>query len=91
MEMKLTLRAVTAPIGLLIAISVGATASAQTRDLPDFRDPAVLMVDQLREVYIDGELEMIDTTNWLPKVMRKDYIIGFSPVAGGPTPTRTST
>ena len=86
MEMKLTLRAVTAPIGLLIAISVGATASAQTRDLPDFRDPAVLMVDQLREVYIDGELEMIDTTNWLPKVMRKDYTIGLSPVGGGPDP-----
>ena len=56
------------------------------RDLPFFRDPAVLMIDQLREVYIDGELEMIDTTNWLPKVMRKDYIVGFSPVAGGPDP-----
>src|SRR6266702_2786614 len=32
------------------------------RDLPFFRDPAVLMIDQLKEVYIDGELEMIDTT-----------------------------
>jgi len=56
------------------------------RDLPFFRDPAVLMIDQLREVYIDGELEMIDTTNWLPKVIRKDYTVGFSPVAGGPDP-----
>jgi peptide/nickel transport system substrate-binding protein len=37
-------------------------------------------------VYIDGELEMIDTTNWLPKVMRKDYTVGLSPVAGGPDP-----
>jgi len=27
------------------------------------------MIDQLKEVYIDGELEMIDTANWLPKVM----------------------
>jgi peptide/nickel transport system substrate-binding protein len=56
------------------------------RDLPFFRDPAVIMIDQLKAVYIDGELEMIDTTNWLPKVMRKDYTIGFSPVAGGPDP-----
>jgi ABC-type transport system substrate-binding protein len=56
------------------------------RDLPFFRDPAVIMIDQLKEVYIDGELEMIDTTNWLPKVMRKDYTIGLSPVAGGPDP-----
>src|SRR5205823_4385106 len=56
------------------------------RDLPFFRDPAVIMIDQLREVYIDGELEMIDTANWLPKVMRKDYTVGFSPVGGGPDP-----
>ncbi len=56
------------------------------RDLPFFRDPAVLMIDQLKEVYIDGELEMINTANWLPKVMRRDYIVGFSPVAGGTDP-----
>ena len=56
------------------------------RDLPFFRDPAVIMIDQLKEVYIDGELETIDTTNWLPKVMRKDFVIGFSPVGGGPDP-----
>ena len=56
------------------------------RDLPFFRAPAVIMIDQLKEVYIDGELEMIDTANWLPKVMRKDYTVGFSPVGGGPDP-----
>ena len=60
------------------------------RDLPFFRDPAVLMIDQLREVYIDGELEMIDTANWLPKVMRKDYTLGLARWQAGPTPTRTS-
>jgi hypothetical protein len=41
------------------------------RDLPFLRDPAVLLIDQLKEVYIDGELETIDTTNWFPKVMRR--------------------
>jgi len=56
------------------------------RDLPFFRDPTVLMIDQLKEVYIDGELETIDTANWLPKVMRRDYVVGFSPVGGGPDP-----
>jgi peptide/nickel transport system substrate-binding protein len=35
-----------------------------TRDLPDFRDPAVLLIDQLKEVYIEGELEPVDTTNF---------------------------
>src|SRR6201997_1842234 len=33
-----------------------------TRDLPFYRDPAVLLIDQLKEVYIDGELETVDTT-----------------------------
>ena len=32
-----------------------------TRDLPSFRDPAVLLIDQLKQIYIDGELEIIDT------------------------------
>jgi len=36
------------------------------RDLPYLRDPAVLLIDQLKEVYIDGQLETIDTTNWFP-------------------------
>ena len=56
------------------------------RDLPFFRDPAVIMIDQLKEAYIDGELEMIDTANWLPKVIRKDYTVGFSAVGGRARP-----
>jgi peptide/nickel transport system substrate-binding protein len=47
-----------------------------TRDTPFYRDPAVILIDQLKEVYIDGELETIDTTSWYPKVMRKDYTVG---------------
>ena len=53
------------------------------RDLPFLRDPAVILIDQLKEVYIDGELETIDTTNWLPKVMRKDYIVGLTGQGSG--------
>jgi ABC-type transport system substrate-binding protein len=29
---------------------------------------------------------VVDTTNWLPKVLRKDYTIGLSPMASGPDP-----
>ena len=46
------------------------------RDTPFYRDPAVILIDQLKEIYIDGELETIDTTSWYPKVMRKDYTVG---------------
>jgi peptide/nickel transport system substrate-binding protein len=57
-----------------------------TRDLPYFRDPAVILIDHLKEIYIDGVLETIDTTNWLPKVMRKDYIVGLNLAGSGPDP-----
>src|SRR5580700_7396263 len=59
------------------------------RDLPYLRDPAVILVDQLKEVYIDGQLETIDTTNWFPRVMRKTISSLSLAREAGPTPTRT--
>ena len=57
-----------------------------TRDLPAYRDPAVILIDQLKEVYIEGELEPIDTTNYFPRIRRKDFTIGLSLQASGPDP-----
>src|SRR5882757_1642833 len=48
------------------------------RDIPYYRDPAVILIDQLKQVYIDGELESVDTTNFFPKMMRKDYSVGLN-------------
>jgi len=44
-----------------------------TRNAPAYRDAAVLLIGQLKESYIDGTLNAIDTTQWYPTVMRKDY------------------
>jgi peptide/nickel transport system substrate-binding protein len=49
-----------------------------TRDIPPYRDPAVILLDQLKEIYIDGELETVDTTQWYPKVQRKDYTVALN-------------
>jgi peptide/nickel transport system substrate-binding protein len=57
-----------------------------TRDLAYFRDPAVLLIDQLKEVYIDGDLEPVDTTNFFPRELRKDYGVALSAGAGGNDP-----
>ena len=38
--------------------------------------PPSIAISQLREIYIDAELELIDTANWFPRVMRKDYKLG---------------
>ncbi len=49
-----------------------------TRNIPPYRDPAVILIDQLKQVYIDGELETVDTTQWYPKRMRKDYTVALN-------------
>jgi peptide/nickel transport system substrate-binding protein len=52
--------------------------TVSTRNVPAYRDPAVLAIDQLKEIFIDGVLETIETANWYPKVMRKDYKVAVS-------------
>jgi peptide/nickel transport system substrate-binding protein len=54
-----------------------------TRDIPPFRDPAVVLLDQLKEIYIDAELETIDTTQWFPKINRKDYTVALNLTGNG--------
>ena len=49
-----------------------------TRNVSAYRDPSVLLIDQLKEIYIDGTLNAIDTTQWYPTVMRKDYAVGLT-------------
>ncbi len=52
--------------------------TVSTRNVPAYRDPAVIAIDQLKEVYIDGVLETIETANWYPKLTRKDYAVAVS-------------
>jgi peptide/nickel transport system substrate-binding protein len=58
------------------------------RDIPYYRDPAVILIDQLKQVYIDGELEPVDTTNFFPKMMRRDYSVGLN-LQGAGDPDQT--
>jgi peptide/nickel transport system substrate-binding protein len=32
----------------------------------------------LKEIYIDGELETVETANWVSKLMRKDYKVALN-------------
>ncbi len=49
-----------------------------TRNIPVYRDPAVVLIDQLRQIYIDGELDVVETSNWFSKIARKDYAVGLN-------------
>src|SRR5205823_6891007 len=48
------------------------------RNIAAYRDPAVILIDQLKDIYIDGELEVVETSNWHAKVTRKDYAVGLN-------------
>ena len=54
-----------------------------TRNIPTYRDPAVILIDQLKEVWIDAELDAVETANWFPKIARKDYQIGVNNTGSG--------
>ena len=47
------------------------------RNIPLYRDPAVMLIDQLKEIYVAGELDIVETANWNPKVTRRDYMVGL--------------
>jgi peptide/nickel transport system substrate-binding protein len=49
-----------------------------TRNIAEFRDPAVILIDQLKQIYIAGELEVIDTAQWYNRVTRRDYAVGLN-------------
>ena len=49
-----------------------------TRNIAVYRDPAVILIDHMKEIYIDAELETVETSNWHAKVARKDYQVGLN-------------
>jgi peptide/nickel transport system substrate-binding protein len=57
-----------------------------TRNWSLYRDPAVLLIDQLRQIYIDGELDLVDTPQYYPKIQRKEYTVALNVQTGGPDP-----
>ncbi len=53
------------------------------RNVTLFRDPAVVVQGQLREVWIDAEMELVETPAYAPKMTRKDYTVSAGMVGSG--------
>ena len=49
-----------------------------TRNVNTFRDPALILNDQLKHVFIDAELDVADTPQFYSRVFKKDYAIGLN-------------
>jgi peptide/nickel transport system substrate-binding protein len=54
------------------------SVTVTTRNLAPYRDPAVILISQLKEIYIDANLNPLDTSQWYPTLMRKDYKIALN-------------
>lgn len=49
-----------------------------TRNIAIYRDPAVILIDHLKEIYMDATLDTVESANWYSKVGRKDYMVGLN-------------
>ena len=49
-----------------------------TRDIANFRDPALILNDQLKTIYINAELDVVDTPVYYSRVFKKEYSIGLN-------------
>ena len=54
-----------------------------TRNLATYRDPAVVLIDQLKSIYIDAELDPVESSQWFAKVARNDYSVGLNLTGNG--------
>lgn len=49
-----------------------------TRNIPDYRDASVILIDHLKSIYIQGELEPLDTSVWYARLTRKDFSVAMN-------------
>jgi peptide/nickel transport system substrate-binding protein len=54
-----------------------------TRNIPVYRDPAVILIDQLKEIYIDAAMDVVETSIWHAKITRKEYQVGLNLTGNG--------
>jgi peptide/nickel transport system substrate-binding protein len=54
-----------------------------TRNLATYRDPAVVLIDQLKSIWIDAELDPVESSAWFAKVARGDYAVGLNLTGNG--------
>lgn len=49
-----------------------------TRALDQYKDPAIILIDQLKHVNIEGELFVTDSTVWYNVMQKKDYTVALN-------------
>src|SRR5947207_15429432 len=47
------------------------SVQVQTPNISQYRDPALILIEQMKQIYIDGDFHLVDTSNRFPKMVRK--------------------
>lgn len=58
-------------------------ARISTRNVPQHRDPVVILIDQLKQIHIDAELELIESAVWPVRLTRRDYTLALNLTGSG--------
>jgi peptide/nickel transport system substrate-binding protein len=54
-----------------------------TRGISLYKDPAVILASQLKEIWIDADVDIVETSQWFPRIARKNYQIGLNTTGNG--------
>jgi peptide/nickel transport system substrate-binding protein len=54
-----------------------------TRGISLYKDPAVILASQLKEIWIDADVDIIETSQWFPRVAQKKYSLGLNTTGNG--------
>ena len=54
-----------------------------TRNIPNYRDASVILISQLKEIFIDAELELVETAQWVPRLIKREYQMALSQIGNG--------
>ncbi len=54
-----------------------------TRDFTAYKDPAVILVDQLNKIYFEASLETVKSTVWFGRAQRQDYSVALNLTGSG--------
>ncbi len=49
-----------------------------TRNVASYRDASVILIDHLKTVFIQAELEPLDSSVWYARLLKKDYSVGMN-------------
>ncbi|MGD9883685.1 MAG: ABC transporter substrate-binding protein [Reyranella sp.] len=54
-----------------------------TRGISIYKDPAVILSSQLKEIWIDADVDIIETSQWFARITQKKYSVGLNTTGNG--------